>query len=105
GDGAGDRPVDRKRIPEVRGVTRNETRSRAKADAVAEARRVAKAATAIRTVRNGNHPRGDRGRGAAARAADRPSRVVGVARRAEDRVEGLRAGTVLGRVRLADDDR
>ena len=52
-----------------------------------------------------HHAAGDRGRRAAAAAARRARRVVGVAGRAEDGVEGLRAGAELGRVRLADDDR
>ena len=52
-----------------------------------------------------DHAAGHRGGRAAAAAARRARGVVGVAGRAEDGVEGLRAGAELGRVRLADDDR
>ena len=43
--------------------------------------------------------------GAAAAAAARPREVVGIARRAEDRVERLRSGAELRRVGLAEGDR
>ena len=54
---------------------------------------------------SGDEPAGDGCRRAAAGAARRAREVVGVARRAEDGVEGLRAGAELRRVRLAEDDR
>ena len=52
----------------------------------------------------GTMPRGERHRGAAARAAARLGRVIGVERPAEDLVERLRAGAELGRIGLADRD-
>ena len=52
----------------------------------------------------GSMPQRDRDAGAAAAAAGRLRRVVGVAGRAEHFVEGVRAEPELGRVGLADDD-
>ena len=58
--------------------------------------------TEVAAVREGDHPRGERGGRPARRATHRASEVEGVARRTEDRIEGLRAGSPFRRVRLAD---
>ena len=84
---------------------RDPARRGAQADEVAERGRVADARAEVGPVGERQHPGRDRRRRAAARAARRAREVVGVARRAEDGVERLRAGAELRRVRLADHDR
>jgi len=58
----------------------------------------------IASVRDRQHAERDRDRGASARPARGPGLVVGVQRRPEDRVVGLRAEAEFGHVRLADQD-
>ena len=71
----------------------------------APGRRVAQRAAEVAAVGERHHPAGQRDGGPAARAAGRARRVPGVAGRAEDAVERVRAGAPLGRVGLADEDR
>ena len=59
----------------------------------------------IRSLAQRDHARRQRGAAAAGRAAGALRRVPGVARPAEDLVEGVAAGRELGRVGLAEDHR
>ena len=103
---ARDRPEHRQRVPRVaRPGVRDPAGGGAQADEVAERGGVADARAEVGPVGERHHPGRDGGRRAAAGAAGRAREVVRVARRAEDRVEGLRARAELGRVRLADHDR
>src|SRR5205807_3584569 len=65
----------------------------------------AERAPEVRALGEGAEARGERDRGAAARPPTRKRRIPRIARRAEDRVEGVRAGAELGTVGLAEDDR
>ena len=66
---------------------------------------VAQRAAEVGAVGDGDHAGGQRDGGAAATAPATAAQVVGVARRAEDGVEGVRARPEFGRVALAQDDR
>ncbi len=100
------RPEGRERVPGVdRGPVGHAPRRRTETDDVAETPRVAQARREVRSVRDRRHAACDRDARAAARPAAGPREVVGIPGRAEHRVEGLRAGTELRRVRLADHDR
>ena len=66
---------------------------------------IAQRAAQVGAVGERQHAAGERRRRAAAAAAAGLREVVGVARRAENRVESLRAGAELRRVGLADHDR
>ena len=102
GDGAG----DTKRVVEhFAGPRRNPSRRGTKTHHVGPRRGVAKRAAHIRAVREREHPARDRDRGApAAASAGVPGRV-GVPGGSEHLIEGLRAGSELRGIGLADDDR
>ena len=105
-DRAGHGAQDGERRPGVeRGPGRDAARGGAKADDVAEAGGVAQRAAEVGAVGDGDHARGQGDGRAAAAAPATAGEVVGVARRAEDGVEGVRAGAELGDVALAQDDR
>ena len=76
-----------------------------KPDDVAEARGIAQRAAHVAAVGDRHHAAGERHGRAAAAAAAGLRQVVRIARRAEHRVERLRAGAELRGVGLADHDR
>ncbi len=106
-DGAAHRPDHRQRIECVRAHLQRRigNRARAQADDAAEAGRIAQAGRQIRAVGDHRHVAGQRDRRAARRTARRAIERVGIAGHAEQRVEGLRTGRELGRVRLAEQHR
>src|SRR5439155_9514271 len=103
-DRAREGPVDREAahpLADVR-TERNASARRLQPDEAAGAGRDADRSAAVVPVRGGHHPRGDRGRGTAARSTRRPARVPRVARRAVGiRLRG-RQGSELRRVRPAE---
>ena len=84
---------------------RHAARRRPQADDAAEAGGIAERAAHVAAVGDRQHAARERDRRAAAAAAAGLGQVVRIQRRAEHRVERLRSGAELRRVRLADDDR
>ncbi len=104
-DGAGERAFDAERRPsERRGPDGDASGRGAEADNIAEARWIAERTTDVGAIRDGQHTARERDRRATARAAAGFGGLVGVERRAEDVVEGLRASAELGHVGLAEGD-
>ena len=100
------RPDDAARVPDVvDAAVGHQPRRRTQADDVVERGGVPDAPAQIGSIGDRQHPGSQRGTGAAAASACRPVQRPGVPRRAEDIVEGVRAGAELGRVGLAHDDR
>ena len=103
GDRAGHRPVDAEAEPRKRvGGGRHQADRRPQRDDVVEVGGVAQRAAEVAAVGNGQHARGQRRAGAAARPAGALAEVVGVPRDAVDLVVGVRAQPELGDVGLAD---
>ena len=106
GHGARHRALDAQRRPRGRRwPCRHASRRRPHADDAAEARGIAERAAHVAAVGNRQHPGRERDRRAAAASAAGPGAVMRIQRGSEHRIERLRAGAELRRVRLADDDR
>src|SRR5438876_6962800 len=96
----------RQRVPRIRrGPRRHSPRRRPKADDVAVVAGIAQARSEVGAVGERQDAARHRRAGAARGAAAGLRRIVGIARRAEQLVEGLAAGAEFGGVRLADENR
>ena len=105
GDAARHRPLHRELAPEiVDGAARHAARRRPQADNRAVAARAAQRAAMVGALRQPDLAGRHRHRAAAGRAARGQRGVPGIARPAEDLVEGAAAGAEFGRVRLAHHD-
>ena len=103
GDGARHRPVDAEAEPRERvWGGRHQADRRPQRDDVVEVGGVAQRAAEIAPIGNGQHARGQRRAGSAARPAGALAEVVGVPCDAVDLVVGVRAQPELGDIGLAD---